>query len=131
MIAAKGRARGVWLGATLLAAGTASLVLVLHATVDEAPLNATPSRLTASPERFQGDLVRATGILRVFSEGSQAEHFVIEGNGQSRVGLREIPPQVLRPLIGAHVVVEGIFGFAEDFGFFISIRRIERLRGVS
>ncbi|MBI2913738.1 MAG: hypothetical protein HYY03_07450 [Chloroflexi bacterium] len=114
---------------TMLAAlGVTIFLAVRVATQDDASptgvVEATTRQLWESPEAFEGRTVRTDGILRVFSEGTADEHYVVEQEGQYRVGVRGPSVEELRPLVGREVAVEGVLRFAEDFGVFIEAREV-------
>lgn len=109
---------------TMLAALGAAIFFAVRAITrdDVAPtgvVEATTRQLWESPEAFEGRTVRTNGVLKVFSEGASDEHYVVEQEGQYRVGVRGPPADELRPLVGREVAVEGVLRFSGDFGVFI------------
>lgn len=115
--------------ATMLAAlGVATFFAVRVATQNDAGssgvVETTTRQLWESPEAFEGRTVRTNGVLKVFSEGTADEHYVVEQEDQYRVGVRGPSAEELRPLVWREVAVEGILHFAEDFGVFIEVRGV-------
>lgn len=107
----------------------AGAVLGLYVVIDrpfddggaESPRDVPVANLWRSPEKYEGEAVRTSGLLRVFYAGSPQEHFVVEDDEQYRVGLRGAAADEMSPLAGQRVTVVGEFGFADDFGVYIEV----------
>lgn len=113
----------------LFAVGVGGAVLGLYVVIDrpfedqsaQLPRAIPVATLWASPEGYEGEMVRTSGVLRVFGPGTPQEHFAVEDEGQFRVGLRGVAADEMSPLVGQRVTVVGTFGFAEDFGVYIEV----------
>lgn len=85
----------------------------------------TPSleQLNRQPEGYEGDQVRATGIVRVFEPGTRGEYYVLEEAGQYRVGIHGVPLATLRPLTNAQMTIQGTFRFKDGVGVYVDVTR--------
>ena len=88
---------------------------------DESPRDVPVANLWGSPEKYEGEVVRTSGLLRVFYADSPQEHFVVEDDEQYRVGLRGAAADEMSSLADRRVTVVGKFGFADDFGVYIDV----------
>lgn len=88
---------------------------------EEALRDVAIASLWGSPERYEGQMVRTSGTLRVFYPDSPEEHFVVEDDEKNRVALRGAPADEMSPFAGQRVTVVGRLGFAEDFGVYIDV----------
>ncbi len=107
----------------------AGAVLGLYVAIDrpfedldsDSPRDVAVADLWASPEVYQGDMVRTSGLLRVFHADSPQEHFTVEDDEQYRVGLRGAPADEMSSVAGQRVTVVGKLGFSDDFGVYIDV----------
>jgi hypothetical protein len=81
-------------------------------------------QLREKTDVYEGESVRTTGILRIFSSGTPDEHYAVEQDGQYRVGIHGDVAVRLRPFVNRAVEVEGELRFAEDFGIYIQVARL-------
>jgi hypothetical protein len=86
---------------------------------------AQPSALWATPDQYEGDLVRTTGVVQGFQIGTAGEHYVVEDAAPHRIALLGVDHARLATMAGHTVVVVGRFHFSGDTGYTLDVRSIE------
>jgi hypothetical protein len=76
-------------------------------------------------ERYAGQRISLTGVIRVFDADTAAAYFTLD-DGPARVGLRA-DPTLLRPLIGQSVRVSGKLTFKPGVGIFLDVESIAKM----
>jgi len=108
----------------VLVLGAAAAMLVARGLAVGATTRVTVEQLWASSDSYQDRRVETEGVVRVFAPRTSEEYYVLEQAGQYRVGLRGVPPERLRLLVGRTVEVEGIARFREEAGIAIEVERL-------